>query len=98
VCFVIHKTTSELEHTILTTMYFAVTKNTDSWHARKGDLQCAFTLDVLMVHSSMFAVSIDRERLTCSGFSLDKIFCFESLEFIADYFAEMSLSPRRNDP
>jgi hypothetical protein len=28
-------------------------KNTNDWHARKGDLQHAFSLDVLMVPSSM---------------------------------------------
>jgi hypothetical protein len=27
---------------ILTTLYLAGAKNTDSWHARKGDLQRAF--------------------------------------------------------
>jgi hypothetical protein len=51
VCFVVHETTLELEHMILTTLYLAIAKNTDSWLARKGDLQRAFPLDVLMVHS-----------------------------------------------
>jgi hypothetical protein len=37
VCFVLHKTTLELEHTILTTLYFAGAENTDSWCARKVD-------------------------------------------------------------
>jgi hypothetical protein len=37
-CFVVRKTTSELQHAILTTLYFAGVENTDSWHARKGDL------------------------------------------------------------
>jgi hypothetical protein len=41
VCFVVHKTTSELEHVILTTLYFVATKNTDSWCVRKEDLQHA---------------------------------------------------------
>jgi hypothetical protein len=28
-CFIIHKTTSELEHAIFTTLYFASSENTD---------------------------------------------------------------------
>jgi hypothetical protein len=48
VCIVVHKTTTELERAILTTLYLAGAKNTNSWHARKGDLQRAFPLDVLM--------------------------------------------------
>jgi hypothetical protein len=34
--FVVRTTTSELECTILTTLYFASAENTDSWGARKG--------------------------------------------------------------
>jgi hypothetical protein len=48
---VVHKTTSELEHAILTTLYLAGAKTTDGWCARKGDLQHAFSLDALMVTS-----------------------------------------------
>jgi hypothetical protein len=97
VCFVVHKTTSELECTILTTMYFTATENTDSWHARKGDLQHAFPLDVSMVYSSMLAVSTDGECLTCSDFSLGETVHFGSLEFIVDCFGDLSLSPSRNE-
>jgi hypothetical protein len=49
-CFIIHKTTSELERVILTILYLAGAKNTNCWHAKKGDLQRAFPLDVPMVH------------------------------------------------
>jgi hypothetical protein len=52
VCFVVHKTTSELEGVILATLYLAGAKNSVSWRARKGNLQRAFPLDVLMVHST----------------------------------------------
>jgi hypothetical protein len=52
-CSIVRKTISILEHMILTTLYFAGAENTDSWHAKKGDLQCAFPLDILMVPSSM---------------------------------------------
>jgi hypothetical protein len=70
VCFVVHKTTSKLECTILITLYFADVENTDSLRTRKGDLQCGFPLDVLMVHSSALAVSTDGECLMCDRFSL----------------------------
>jgi hypothetical protein len=82
---------------ILTTLYLAGVKNISSWCARKGDLQSAFPLDVLMVHTSALAVSADGEHLTCGGFSLNETVCFGSLEFIADCFDGMSLSTMRND-
>jgi hypothetical protein len=49
-CFVVRKTIPktgmhDLDHPIL-----ASAKNTDSWCAKKGDLQRTFPLDVLMVH------------------------------------------------
>jgi DMSO/TMAO reductase YedYZ molybdopterin-dependent catalytic subunit len=44
-------------------------KNTDSWHARKEDLQRAFPLDVLMVPLSAITVAIDGERLICGGWA-----------------------------
>jgi hypothetical protein len=37
-CSVVCKTTSELEHAILTTLYLASAQNTDSWRGKKGDL------------------------------------------------------------
>jgi hypothetical protein len=97
VCFIICKTTSELEHTILTTLYFADAEITDGWRVRKGNLQRAFPLDVPMVHSSTLVVSADSERLTCGGFSLSEIVPHGSLEFIADCFCDLSLSPMRNN-
>jgi hypothetical protein len=60
-------------------------------------LQHAFPLEVLMVHSSALAVSVNGERLTCSGFSLSKTVRLKSFEFITNYFNGLSLSPRRND-
>jgi hypothetical protein len=97
VCFIVPMITLELECLILTTLYFAGAKNTDSWHTKKGDLKCAFPLDIPMVHSSALAVSTDSEHLMCSGFFLSKTDCFGSLEFITDCFGNLSLSPRRND-
>jgi hypothetical protein len=50
-----------------------------------------------MVHSSTIAISTDGEYLTCSGFSLGETVHFGSLEFIADYFGGLNLSPRKNN-
>jgi hypothetical protein len=96
-CFVVCRTTSKLEHTILTTLYFAGVENTNSWHARKGDLQHAFPLGVPMVHSSVLAISTNGECLTCGGLSLGKTVAFGSLDFITDCFGGLSLSPRWGD-
>jgi hypothetical protein len=85
VCFVVHKTTSELECAILTTIYLAGAKNTDSWHARKGDFQCAFPLYVLMVPLSALTVAANGDHLTCGGFSLSETVRLGSFEFITDY-------------
>jgi hypothetical protein len=62
VCFVVRKTTSEQEREILTTLYLASAKNTDSWCARKRDLQRAFCLDVLMVPPSALTVTANGEH------------------------------------
>jgi hypothetical protein len=72
-------------------------KNIDSWCAGKGDLQRAFTLDVLMVPSSVIVVAADSEHLTFGGFSLGETVRLGNFEFIADYFVSLSLSPRRGD-
>jgi hypothetical protein len=76
---------------ILTTLYLAGAKNTDSWHARKRDLQRATPLDVAMVPSSSIAVTAD------GGFSLGEPVHLGNFEFIADYFGSLSLSPRRGN-
>jgi hypothetical protein len=94
VCFVVLKTTSEQEHTFLTTLYPFGAKNTDSWHARKGDLQRAFPLDVLMVPSSMLTITTGGEHLSCGSFSLSETIHFGSLEFITDRFGYLSLYPK----
>jgi hypothetical protein len=75
----------------------ASAEKTDSWHARKGDLQHAFPLNISMVPSSAITVAVDGEPLTCSGFSLGEIVHLGSFEFTADYFGGLSLSPRRGD-
>jgi hypothetical protein len=78
---------------ILTTLYLIGAKNTDSWCARKGDLQGAFPLDVPMVPSSALAITTDGECLSCGGFSFNETIRFGSLEFITDHFDGLSLSP-----
>jgi hypothetical protein len=50
VCLMFVRPSRNWNHMILDTLLFVGAENTESWHARKGDLQCAFPLDVLMVH------------------------------------------------
>jgi hypothetical protein len=56
--------THDLDHPVLTGA-----ETTDNSHARKGDLQRAFHLDVPMVPSSVITIAVDGEHLTCGGFS-----------------------------
>jgi hypothetical protein len=97
VFFIVLKITVELEHVILTILYFTGAENTNSWYVRKGDLQRLFPLNILMVPSCTLIVSTDGEHLMCGGISVDETVHFVSLEFIVDYFIGLSLSPRRND-
>jgi hypothetical protein len=52
-----------------------------------------FPLDVPMVHSSALAITTDGECLTCGGFSAGETIRFRSLEFNANCFDGLSLSP-----
>jgi hypothetical protein len=90
---IVLKTISEQECAIFTTLYLVVAKNTDSWHTRKGDLQHAFPLVVLMVQSSMLTVATYDERPSSDVFSLSETICFGSLKFITDRFGSLSPSP-----
>jgi hypothetical protein len=78
---------------ILTTLYRTGAKNTNNWHTRKEDLQCAFPLNVLMVPSSPLVVATNSECLSCGGCFLGETIRFGSLKFIADHFSGLSLSP-----
>jgi hypothetical protein len=69
-------------------------KNTNSWHARNGDLQCVFPLDILMVPSSALTIAADGECPSCNVFSPDKTIRFGSLGFIAVCFSGLRLSPK----
>jgi hypothetical protein len=60
-------------------------------------LQRDFSLDVMMVPSSVIVVTADGEYLTCGGFSLSKTIHLGNFEFITDYIGGLSLSPRRGD-
>jgi hypothetical protein len=82
----------DLGHPVL-----ARAENTDSWHARSGDLQCAFPLDIRTVPSSAINITADGECLTCVGFSFGETVRLGSFEFIADNFGGLSFSPRRGD-
>jgi hypothetical protein len=82
---------------ILTTLYFAGAKNTNSWHARKEDLQCVTSLDILIVPSYSIAIAADGECLAYGGFSLGEPVGLGNFEFIANYFGGLSLSLRRGN-
>jgi hypothetical protein len=97
VCLVVRKTISEEERTILTTLHLADAKNIDGWLGGKGELQRALPLDVPIVPSSTIAIVANGERLTCAGFSVGKTVRLGSFAFIANYFGDLSLSPRRGD-
>jgi hypothetical protein len=71
-----------------------VQKNTNSWRIKKGGLQHAFPLEVLMVPSSMLTVAVDGEHLMCDGFSLSETIRLGIFEFIIDYFGGLSFSRR----
>jgi hypothetical protein len=47
-----------------------------------------------MVHSSTLTVTTDGEHLTYSGLSLEETIHIGSLEFIANGFGSLSLSPK----
>jgi hypothetical protein len=73
--------THDLGHHVL-----VVAENNDNWHAMKEDLHGAFSLDVLMVSSSVLIIAADDECLSDGGFSLNETIRFGSLEFITDNF------------
>jgi hypothetical protein len=78
---------------ILTTLYLAGAKNTDSWHARMGDLQRTFPLDVPMVASPRLSFITNDNNPTDIGLAPGSAIHFGSLEFITDPFGHLSLSP-----
>jgi hypothetical protein len=47
-----------------------------------------------MVHSSTLTITTDGEHLTCTGLSLDETIRIGRLEFIANGFGSLSLSPK----
>jgi hypothetical protein len=82
----------DLDHLIL-----AGAKNTNNWHARKGDLQCVFPLDVPMVTSPKLSFIANDNNPTGIGLTPSETICFTSLEFTVDRFGHMSLSLDERD-
>jgi hypothetical protein len=56
-----------------------------------------FPLNISMVHSSILVITTDSKHLTYGVFSLGETVHFESLEFIADCFDNMSLSTKGSE-
>jgi hypothetical protein len=79
--------TYNLDHPVL-----AGAENIDSWHGRKGDLQHAFPLDVLVVTSQKLSIA-NGNNPTGVGLSSGKTIHFDCLEFTVDRLGRLSLSP-----
>jgi hypothetical protein len=77
----------------LITIYLAGAKNTDSWHARKEDLQRDSPLHVPMVPSPKLSFIANDNNPTGVGLAQGNTIDFGGLEFIADRFGHLSLSP-----
>jgi hypothetical protein len=56
-----------------------------------------FPMNILMVRSPKLAFVVDSEHQTDIGFALGETIHFGSLEFTADHFGRLSLSPEGND-
>jgi hypothetical protein len=64
---------------------------------QEGGFAVCFPEAVPMVPSSSITIAADSEHLTCGRFSLGEPVHLGNIEFIADYFGGLSLSPRRSD-
>jgi hypothetical protein len=94
--FIIHKTTSELEtRDLVDPIICRCRKHQQLAHQEGGFVSC-FPLNVLMVHSPKYIIIANGKSLASVGFALGKIICFGSLEFIANRFGDLSLSPEGN--
>jgi hypothetical protein len=84
--------THDLDHPVL-----AGVENTDSWHARKGELQRAFPLDVLMIPSPKLSFVANINNPTGASLAPGSTIHFGSLEFTVDRLSRLSLSPQEGD-
>jgi hypothetical protein len=50
-----------------------------------------------MLPSSVILIAANGKHLACVGFSLGETVCLGNFEFIADYFGDLSLSPKRGN-
>jgi hypothetical protein len=83
----------------LTTLYLASAKKTGSWCARKGDLQHASSLDVLMVPSSKLSFIANDNNPTDVGLAPGSTIHFSSLDLGAMFVGMLhSGSPSQHSP
>jgi hypothetical protein len=94
--FIVYKTISELEHTILTTLFLPVQKTLTIGALGRGFAVC-FHLDVPMVTSLKLSLVVNGNNLTGIGLTPSKTIHFGSLEFIVDRLGRLSLSPYEGD-
>jgi hypothetical protein len=97
VCFIVRKTISELECAILIILFLPVQKNTGSWCTRKGNLQRALPLDILMVPSPKFSFVANGNNPIGVGLAPGSTIQFGSLGFTADHLGRLSLSHQERD-
>jgi hypothetical protein len=64
---------------------------------QEGIFVVCFSLNVLMVHTLKFTIIANGNNLTSVGFMPGETIYFGSMEFTADLFGNLSLSPKGND-
>jgi hypothetical protein len=97
VCFVVHKTTSKLEHVILTTLFLSVLKTPTVGAPGRGICSTLFSLDILIVTSPKVSFVANGINLTGASLAPGKTIQFSYLEFTADRLGHLSLYPKERD-
>jgi hypothetical protein len=96
VCFIVCRTTSELERVILTTLYLAGTKTLTVGAPGRGFAACFSSGRSDGYFTKTLFVANDNNP-TGIGLALGETICFGSLEFTTDRLGRLSLSPEDGD-
>jgi hypothetical protein len=95
--FIIHETTSKLETRDCVDPIICRCRKHGQLARQEGGFVACFPLNVSMVHSPKPTIVTNSSHLISIGFVLGETIHFRSLEFIADHFCNLSLSPKGND-
>jgi hypothetical protein len=95
--FIVRETTSELETCDLVDPIICRCRKHQRLACQAGGFVTCFPLKVSMVQSPKLTFIANSNNLTGAGFILGETICFGSLEFTADFFGNLSLSPEGND-